>query len=161
MGRIVVGVDGSEPSRRALAWAAAYAEHMGADLQVLMVWDDPGRDMWIPHVPPQADPLALTSQAVRRTVDAVLGEEPAVRVEPMAVEGAPARTLVEAAHGADLLVVGNRGKGGFAGVHLGSVSTQCVSHAPCPVVVVRGEVHGIGPVAREDEPGDQLPDRQD
>ncbi|MDA8341733.1 MAG: universal stress protein [Actinomycetota bacterium] len=150
MARIVVGVDGSEHSKQALAWAGTYAEQVGADLQVLMVWDNPGRDMWLPHVPPQGDPLVLTRQALRRMVDAVLGPSPTIRVEPMAVEGAPAHTLVDAAAGAELLVVGNRGRGGFAGVLLGSVSFHCVSHAPCPVVVVRGRVPGRPPAS---EPG--------
>jgi len=139
MGRIVVGVDGSNSSREALRWAAREAQQVGADLEVLMTWQNPYPDMWIPSDPPGTDPLALTRSALGRVVEEVLGEHPAIAVQATAVSGPPARVLVEAAEGADLLVVGNRGRGGFAGVLLGSVSLHCVSHAPCPVVVVRGE----------------------
>jgi len=69
----------------------------------------------------------------------VLGEHPTVVVETSVAEGSPGRALVEAAKGAELLVVGSRGRGGFAGALFGSVSLHCVSHAPCPVVVVRGK----------------------
>jgi len=69
----------------------------------------------------------------------VLGEHPTVVVETSVAEGSPGHALVEAAKGAELLVVGNRGRGGFAGALFGSVSLHCVSHAPCPVVVVRGK----------------------
>jgi nucleotide-binding universal stress UspA family protein len=60
-----------------------------------------------------------------------------VVVDHVVTEGSPARTLLDEARGADLLVVGSRGRGGFAGLLLGSVSQHCVHHAPCPVVVVR------------------------
>ena len=103
-----------------------------------MTWQNPFPDMWIPSDPPGTDPLALTRSALGRVVEEVLGEHPAVAVQALAVSGPPARVLVEAAEEADLLVIGSRGRGGFAGVMLGSVSLHCVSHAPCPVVVVRG-----------------------
>ena len=83
--------------------------------------------------------MAVTRRVLQRTVQEVLGEQPEVAVEALAVEGRVAHALVQAAKGADLLVVGNRGRGGFGGVLLGSVSFHCVSHAPCPVVVVRGK----------------------
>lgn len=137
MERIVVGVDGSNSSKNALRWAAREAERVGAALQVVMTWHNPYPDMWIPHSPPGTDPLAVTRRALEHIVKGVLGDHPAIPVEQSAVEGAPARVLVEAAKGADLLVVGSRGLGGFAEVLLGSVSLHCVSHAPCPVVVVR------------------------
>jgi nucleotide-binding universal stress UspA family protein len=135
--RIVVGVDGSNSSRSALRWAASEAERMGATLHVVMTWHNPFPDIWVPHVPPATDPLALTRRALERIVAEVLADHPKLTVEQTATEGAPARVLVEAAEGAELLVVGRRGLGGFAGVMLGSVSLHCVTHAPCPVVVVR------------------------
>lgn len=138
MARIVVGVDGSARSEEALAWAGDEAARRGAVLQVVMVWENPARDMWMPHVEPRGDPLSLTRHQLDRVIDKVLGEHAGVAVEPLAVEGYPARALVDVAEGADLLVVGNRGWGGFSGVVLGSVSFHCVAHAPCPVVVVRG-----------------------
>jgi nucleotide-binding universal stress UspA family protein len=143
MGRIVVGVDGSALSKQALQWAASEAKRTGAVVEAMMVWDNPNRDMWIPHVQPRGDPLALTRQELERIVKGVLGDHPDVAVATLAVEGRAARVLVEAAKGAELLVVGNRGRGGFAGLLLGSVSSHCVSHAPCPVVVVRGKVLSI------------------
>jgi len=139
MERIVVGVDGSRWSKDALRWAAQEAQRSGASLQVVMIWDDPARDMWIPSSPPGVDRLAQTRRAVSRVVRSVLGEHPTVVVETSVVEGSPGHALVEAAKGAELLVVGSRGRGGFAGALFGSVSLHCVSHAPCPVVVVRGK----------------------
>lgn len=139
MGRIVVGVDGSESSKEALRWAADQAHKVGATLQVMMVWQNPTRDMWVIADPPGTDRLGLTRRALERTVHSVLGEHPGVEVDQLAVEGPPARELVAASTDADLLVVGSRGHGGFAGVVLGSVSLHCVSHAACPVVVVRGK----------------------
>jgi len=141
MERIVVGVDGSAASKHALSWAASEAKRAGAVLQAVMVWDNPQRDMWIPHVEPRGDPLALTRRAVDRILTEVLGERPDIAVEAVVVEGRAAQRLIDAAKRADLLVVGNRGRGGFAGVVLGSVSLHCVSHASCPVVVVRGKAN--------------------
>lgn len=137
MARIVVGVDGSASSKEALRWAAAEAQRSGAVLEVVMAWDNPYRDMWLPSDPPGTDRLALVKRTVNDLVDEVLGSPPPITVATAAAEGPPAQVLVRAAHGAELLVVGSRGHGGFAGVLIGSVSLHCVSHAPCPVVVVR------------------------
>lgn len=134
---IVVGVDGSPHSRRALRWAADEAAKVGGSVRAVSVWDNPARDMWVIADPPGTDRLHHTRSALEHTVRAVLGETPAVPVELSVVEGPAARELIRAAEDADLLVVGNRGRGGFAGVLLGSVSLHCVAHAPCPVVVVR------------------------
>jgi len=137
MGRIVVGVDGSSSSRNALRWAAGEAEQTGADLQVVMTWHNPYPDLWVPHDPSGTEPLELIRRVLERIVKEVLGDQPAVQVEALALEGPAARVLVETAQGADLLVVGNRGLSGFMEVLLGSVTLHCVSHAPRPVVVVR------------------------
>jgi len=137
MGRIVVGVDGSNSSRNALRWAAGEAEQTGADLQVVMTWHNPYPDLWIPHDPSGTKPLELIGRTLERIGKEVLGHHPAVKVEASALEGPAARVLIETAKGADLLVVGNRGLSGFVEVLLGSVTLHCVSHAPCPVVVVR------------------------
>ena len=73
----------------------------------------------------------------RIVLAAVLGTEPSVRIEQEVLEGHPAQLLVTAAEGADLVVVGSRGHGGFVGMLLGSVSQHVAAHAPCPVLVVR------------------------
>lgn len=129
--RIVVGVDGSEGSTRALEWAAAEAARAGAALEVHTAYG-PGGVLATP---------ATTERAMRRlveqSVDHVHQVAPDVKALGVTHEGSPVTALIEASHGADLLVVGSRGRGGFTGLLLGSVSQQCAVHAHCPVVIVR------------------------
>jgi nucleotide-binding universal stress UspA family protein len=134
---IVVGVDGSEPSKRALRWAADQARLTGARLDVVTTWEFPPTFGWAPPYPPEFDPDGDARTALEATVEEVLGTDPGVVVQLSVVEGHPAPVLIEAAHGAELLVVGSRGHGAFLGLALGSVSEYVASHAPCPVVVVR------------------------
>jgi len=134
---IVVGVDGSDSSKRALQWAADQANYIGAELNIVTTWEYPTTFGWAPPYPPRFDPEGDTRKALEETVDAVLGAEPAVPVRLTVIEGHPALVLVDAAKGAEMLVVGSRGHGAFMGMLLGSVSEHCASHAPCPVVVVR------------------------
>jgi nucleotide-binding universal stress UspA family protein len=82
---------------------------------------------------------AWATEQLETSVAATLGDSPDIPVETSAVEGQPAPVLLEAASDADLLVVGSHGHGRFTGMLMGSVSTHCVEHANCPVVVVRGE----------------------
>jgi nucleotide-binding universal stress UspA family protein len=139
---IVVGVDGSEPSRAALRWAVEEARLRHARVLAVHAWWT--YPMQPPNRPPAADePERLrdddASDRVQAFVTETLGERPDVEVTPVAVQGAQASAaLVDAAGDADLLVVGSRGAGGFTGLLLGSVSQQCTHHAPCPVVIVRG-----------------------
>ncbi len=145
VGRIVVGLDGSASAKEALRWAADEAERRGDVVEVVYVWDNPYRDMWLPKLRTE-DPLAHFRVALDTTVSSVLGERPPggerppVEVTTEVVEGHVAQVLVDRARGADMLVVGSRGHGGLAGAFLGSVSFSCAAHAPCPVVVVRGGV---------------------
>lgn len=134
---VVVGVDGSEPSRQALHWAARHAAMAGAELKVVTTWEFPTTFGWAPPYPDGFDPERDTENALRDTVRQVLGDNPEVPVHLVVREGHPAPVLIDEAGGADLLVVGSRGHGAFMGMVLGSVSEHCVSHAPCPVVVVR------------------------
>jgi nucleotide-binding universal stress UspA family protein len=134
---IVVGVDGSDPSRRALRWAADQAKLVGAELEAVTTWEYPPTLGWAPPYPSDFDPNEDARKALRDTVDAVLGPDPGVVVHLTVTEGHPAFVLTKAAQAADLLVVGSRGHGAFAGMLLGSVSEYCAAHAPCPVVVVR------------------------
>lgn len=139
--RIVVGVDGSEESVAALRWALAEAERRGATLDVVHAWHYPyAACTEITGMAAAALDMDDLASAARAALDHSLEQAGAahsgVRVEPILVQGAAAPTLVDAAVGADLLVVGTRGRGGFAGLVLGSVSQHCSTHAPCPVVVV-------------------------
>jgi nucleotide-binding universal stress UspA family protein len=136
-GRIVVGIDGSPPSLAALSWAARQAELTGAGLEVVMCWEWPWSSGWAVPVPDDFDPAG----DIRRTLETALAPlrtaRPGVALDGRVVEGHPAPVLVEQSVGADLLVVGNRGHGGFAGMVIGSVSEHCAVHAHCPVLVHR------------------------
>ena len=131
---IVVGVDGSPSSRAALRWALDIARLTGAAVRAITVWRIP---VSYAHVPDWSD-MDLAGAASSTLVDTVsevaVDDDPSV--ETVVLEGAAAPALLEAAEAADLLVVGSRGRGGFAGLLLGSVTTYCVHHASCPVVVV-------------------------
>lgn len=140
--RIVVGVDGSASSLKALRWAVRQAELTGATVDAVIAWQYPaafhgygwGAEMMTGDVD-YADIAAKTvGDAVSQAVD--LDSEAVVH--PVVAEGHPAQVLIEAASDADLLVVGSRGHGGFASALLGSVSQHCTHHALCPVVVIRG-----------------------
>jgi nucleotide-binding universal stress UspA family protein len=135
--RIVAGVDGSAASRRALAWAVRQAHLTGAVVDAVHAWELPVTfDMAPVFVHP--DQLEKEAEKVLVTsVSEVCGEHPSATVRARVVRGHPAAVLIRAARGADALVVGSRGHGGFVGALLGSVSQHCVQHAPCPVVVVR------------------------
>ncbi len=137
-GRIVVGVDGSQGSSRALAWAAAEAAAREAVLEPVIVWQSPYDYGELRYVPVDEDELA---DRARKRLDEALAEvggEASVTVTgPLVVRGDAAQVLCERSAGADLLVVGSRGHGGFAGLMLGSVSTKCAHHSRCPLVIVR------------------------
>lgn len=133
--RIVVGVDGSESSRKALRWALAQARRQNAAVEAVTGWTFPATSSWIPV--PASDLEAAARQALAETVDQERHTAPEVPLDTHIVHGHPAQVLVDTANGADLLVVGCRGLGGFTGTLLGSVSRYCVEHATCPVLVVR------------------------
>jgi nucleotide-binding universal stress UspA family protein len=135
--KIVVGVDGSESSRHALRWAARQAKFTGASLEVVIAWEVPP-DYRIDVSSPRD--LRLGAESILQSAVAdMLGDDPEVDVKPSVVEGHPVPVLLNAAKGASLLVVGSRGHGAFKGILLGSVSNHCVTHATCPVTVVRDE----------------------
>lgn len=139
MTRIVVGVDGSDGSRAALQWALAQAAATGGEVDAVLAYDtslawiDIGSEYQTVMVKGAADKAQREIDAV---VDALDTRSLGVTARPVIVEGTPADALIEAARGADLLVVGNRGRGGFTGLLLGSVSQRCVERSACPVVVV-------------------------
>ncbi len=137
-GGIVVGVDGSEASKEALRWAVRQAGRDGAPLRVMMAWRVPN-SFYGGGVPGaiERDLAAETRDNLDEILAEVVGDPDGVAIEPEVVEGHPAPELVKASESADLLVVGNRGRGAFAGMLLGSISDYCVRYAACPVVVVR------------------------
>lgn len=137
-GRIVVGVDGSEPARRALEYALEEARRRELDLEVVHAYQLPlyWAQMEFGGPMPNADRDQGEREAMA-VIDRLLPGPPAdVHVERTTVYGPPAASLLQVAQGAELLVVGSRGLGGFRGLLLGSTSHQVITHAPCPVVVV-------------------------
>jgi nucleotide-binding universal stress UspA family protein len=134
--RVVVGVDGSEASLDALRYAVRLATLLRGGLTVVAAWQYPV-SYGLVALPAGLDVEADTRGMVEAAVRTAAGEEPEVPVDISVVEGHPAAVLVRAAEGADLLVVGSRGHGAFAGMLLGSVSTHCAQRAPCPVLIVR------------------------
>ena len=139
--RIVVGVDGSQGSKTALKWAMNQAHLTGATVEAITTWQDPaqyGTAFGWTSAAFEGDTYATTMvKALDDTVAEVAAQMPQpATVLAQVVEGHPAEALLHAAAGAQLLVVGSRGHGSFAGIVLGSVSQHCVQHAPCPVVVV-------------------------
>lgn len=136
-GRIVVGVDGSPAAARALAFALEEARRRDARVDAVLAYQQPVAYAGFEGAMVPPVPHAKVEQGARSELDEALGTVPQdVRVERIVAEGPSAAVLLDAARGADLLVVGSRGRGGFMGLLLGSTSHQVITHAPCPVVVV-------------------------
>ena len=136
--RIVTGVDGSESSLSALRWAIRQAGLTGAAVDVVIAWHYPdlaasgGYGMTVAGIEPaydfREDAEKIVADAISRTLDPASD----VPVRACVTEGHAAQVLLDAAAGADALVVGSRGHGGFVEALLGSVSQHCVQHALCP-----------------------------
>ncbi len=139
--RVVVGVDGSDSSIAALHWAARVGGALGLGIDAVVSWLYPasfamagGIDNW--------DPATDAHTALDTALTTAFGTEHPAGLRRLVQEGHAAQVLLEASAGAELLVVGSRGHGGFTGLLLGSVSMQCVTHGTCPVVVVHAEPRG-------------------
>ena len=137
---IVVGIDDSDGARAALGWAAHEAEKTGARLRVVhayqldLAWID-GYNEAIPKW--EAHARSVAEETLARVAHEVIPGAGALDgIELDVVEGSPAEVLHEAGADASLVVVGSRGRGGFAGLLLGSVSQRLAQRAPCPVVIV-------------------------
>lgn len=155
MGTIVVGVDGSDESKQALRWAAEEAALRRADLRVVHTYDDkpplrafvpPADGMsaeqrrhWYENLEREASHVWQQAEEFVASVVREVAPE-GVEVETVVLrERHPAHALVEQSDGAEMLIVGSRGLGGFTGLVLGSVSQHCLHHATCPVTVIRPE----------------------
>ena len=135
--RIVVGIDGSESSTRALEWALREAELTGATVVAMTTWQWPNSFAWGMPVPASFDMAENAKTVLHQVVDPAGHRHPTVTIQPQVALEHPAPALVDASRSADLLVVGSRGHGELVDSLLGSVSEYCVSHAECPVVVMR------------------------
>jgi nucleotide-binding universal stress UspA family protein len=138
MEQIVVGVDGSRGARAALRFAVAEAELRQACVRAVMAWHLPYYG-GMAGMPLPIEPTGI-EEAYRADLDSLVEEVDAsslpTPVERVLVQGTPAAVLLDHTSDAALLVVGSRGRGGFVGLLLGSVSQQVAAHAPCPVVIV-------------------------
>jgi nucleotide-binding universal stress UspA family protein len=138
MSTIVVGVDGSAGSIEALRFAIDEARLLNTNVKAVAAWHVPPLAYgagW--SVPVDAESFRTSAEAaLAKTLEEVGVADCGVQVTQEVKLGQPAVVLCEEARGADLLVVGSRGLGGFRGLLLGSVSQQCAHHAPCPVVIV-------------------------
>ena len=132
--RIVVGVDGSPPSRLALQWAARLAQALGARIEATTAWEYP--QTYGSPVDPSWRPDLDADKILQTTLDEVFGPQRPPTLDAIVLHGPPRTVLLNASEGAEMLVVGSRGHGGFAGLLLGSVSSACAEHAHCPVLVV-------------------------
>ena len=135
-GAIVVGVDGSASSEEALRWAARQSRLTGRELVAVLAWGYSvhyGNEGFGEH-----GPETHARDTLQKMLEKALGEADASTVHQHVVQGYPVQVLLDASTGANMLVVGCRGHGGFAGMLLGSVSQHLVAHATVPVLVVHG-----------------------
>jgi nucleotide-binding universal stress UspA family protein len=132
--RIVVGVDGSEHGNAALRWALDEALVHEAEIVAVFAWQMPF--IGIPGAFDRDEMERMCKRFVAEAVAAIV-PEPRVPITRLVAEGDVSASLIAAAKGADMLVLGSRGRGGFAGLKLGSVSQECAQHAACPVVIIK------------------------
>ncbi|MGO4383021.1 universal stress protein [Specibacter sp. RAF43] len=133
--RIVVGVDGSVESIAALRAARRMAGATGARVEAVACWSVPTA-VALPYALGSLNLEEGARELLDETMVAAFGVDLPKNVSTRLVQGLPRPTLIAASDGAEMLVVGRRGRGGFAGLLLGSVSSACVAHARCPVLVV-------------------------
>ncbi len=141
---ITVGIDGSAHSIRALEWAIKEGAARHAPVTVLTVHTVPmsgwtGNPITLPQDATDVEKLRQAAEEMTLKVTSQLGVAKPSSVTVRAISGFPVQELIEASRTADLVVVGSRGAGGFARLTIGSVSSQVVHHAHCPVVVVPSE----------------------
>jgi nucleotide-binding universal stress UspA family protein len=138
---IVVGHDGSKDADHALSVALDLADGLSVPVTIVRAWTidtAPRPANWqFGYVSSYSEYAQAVTDKLTRDTAALVGRYPQLSVEYRVAMGGPAKTLLEVSRGSRMLVVGSRGRGGLAGMLLGSVSEQCVRHADCPVLVVR------------------------
>jgi len=140
---IVVGFDGSDHSQTALSWAMDEARQRDGQLRLVTAWNKAPM-AWYPAVLETAAGEIVAEESPEQIAGTIQAEalksaadEGVTATGQVVHSESPASAIIDAAQNADLVVVGSRGHGGFPGLHLGSVTTQVINHAPCPVLVVR------------------------
>lgn len=147
--RIVVGVDGSPSSIEALLYAARMAEALRQPLEVVTAWSSPPLD---PYLVFEWSPEKEARETLDSCVDEAFGDRVPHGLLRTVLPGSPARSLIELSAHRSMLVLGSRGRGGFLGLLLGSVSAACAAHAHCPVLIVHtGSAAGAEAGARDDD----------
>ena len=142
-GTIVVGVDGSEHSVEALRWAARLAPAYGATVKAVGAWENPPEYVGFVQFK-NRDFDEHARKRVEETVRKAFGDDVPDGLSTSVTFGHPSKVLVRESEDASLLVVGRRGHGGFRGLLMGSVSSACVAHAHCPVLVIHEGPDGAG-----------------
>lgn len=139
--RIIVGVDGSEASMEALRLAQNLAAPLSAQVEAVAYWEFP--QVYGTYVAIGIDDFEEgAKQILKESLEKVFGPELPDNLIARVVRGHARESLIEASREADMLVLGRRGHGGFGGLLLGSVSSACVAHAHCPVLVVHAPEKG-------------------
>ncbi|WP_218712479.1 universal stress protein [Arthrobacter sp. BF1] len=133
---IVVGVDGSPESILALRWAKTLASTLGCTIMAISAWHL--ETVYGPYPVTDWDGESEAHQVLNQALGEAFGGEPPVGMVAEVRRGRPVPVLLNLAQSAQMLIVGSRGHGGFAGMLLGSVSSACAAHARCPVLVVHG-----------------------
>ncbi|GAA2565113.1 universal stress protein [Winogradskya consettensis] len=146
---IVVGTDGTDPSNNAVDWAAQEADRRHVPLRIVHAFDWEWQGARYTIGSEFVDLARKIAEAIVAAAwDRARDVAPGITVQTDTLIGNAAPRLLEVSQGADLLVLGSRGRGGFAGLLLGSVSQRVATHASCPVVVVRGPAEAVdGPIA--------------
>ncbi len=154
--RIVVGVDGSPESVLALKWAQTLAGALDATITAVTAWQL--ETVFGSYVVPDWDPDANARRVLKDAVQEAFGDNRPDGFSGECVRGRPAQILMEYSKSAQMLIVGSRGRGGFTGMLLGSVSSACAEHASCPVLVVHRSADAATAAVRESGEGTDEPD---
>ena len=139
--RILVGIDGSVHSKKALRWAVKMGLLLDCDIDAVTVWEYPVMLGWEASAFNQWQPDKDAQRTLDDTFESVYGKILPVGLTGRIAEGNPAGYLIDQSKDAEMLVLGSRGRGGFTGLLLGSVSRSCAERSQCPALIVHGDDH--------------------